>query len=482
MAKSSRILGLLPSIMATQPTSMLANVVAALAQPLEEADTLLFRIQRAHRIKVATQAEDVVLLANALNLQQQHFDDLLNAAGVTYDRTLAAMKRRIERVARLHLIGLGTPWAVVEAAAIMLDADLATRHPGESRLRRLDAAGYSYVAELDFGEDRLSRRGRIYLHENPLRPRSVAAADRYPLDAWLVAAGNVESAPSRIVIQGLGDRAVLPTVFCPATGEGITFYGVVPDGARLTIDAEDGARLDGRPVDGWVSYERGARSDFSRYGADTYVLEEDGPRPPFDGDLSRLFTPPYRQVKQVPQIPPGTTEWCFGVAQGIWDHSDADYAVYYPPDEPRGAYDQDPGFDDSIFDFSPSATVSMTWRERMPCAFKLLVPGQLPGFVSSAPAAGAPAPAEVAAPAPPAAAPAGTPTDLGRIAAFVARCKAAGVRAFVDVARAEWILGESVLRPADASSGPGVDVAAAVVRLEGDDLLVPIDPSSPTLA
>jgi hypothetical protein len=187
-------------------------------------------------------------------------------------------------------------------------------------------------------------------------------------------------------------------------------------------------------------------------------------------------------VKPVPQIPPGATEWRFTVAQGIYDHSDADFAVYAIPDEPRAVYDQDPGFDHAVFDFDPSATVSMTWRERMPCAFKLLVPAQLPGYLSDTatepPAVGSAASTVPVSPPPSPS----TPTDLGRIAAFVARCKAAGVRAFVDASRPEWILGESILRASDASTGSGIDAAPTLLRLEGGDLLVPIDPSSPPSA
>jgi hypothetical protein len=472
MPKSARILGLFPSTIATESFSTLATVVSALAAPIEEADTLLFRIQRAHRIRVAPQTDDVLLLANALNLQQQHFGDLLADEDIGYERLLAAMKRRIERVARLHLGGLGTPRAVVDAAAIMLDAEL-VQAADAPRLRRLDADAHSHVADIDFGDGRSGgpQRSRIYLHENPLRPRAVPSTPRTPLDAWLVSGDNVSASPARIVIDGIDDRAVLPTVFCPNTGEGVTFYGIIPAGSRLVIDAEDGARLDGRPVDDWVSFDAGGRDDYALYDADTYILEHDGPRDPFDGDMSRLFTAPYRRVKPVPSIPPGTTEWVFAVEEGTYDQSAADYAVYALPSEPRAVFDQDPGYDESVYDFAASASVAMTWYERMPCAFKLLVPPQTPAYEPDhAPTAEGKTAARYLA------------TDLGRISAFVTRCKAAGVRAFIDTIRPEWILGESIVRAPDATSGPGIDTAPTTVRLEGSDLIIPVDPATPTSA
>ncbi|MGQ0641889.1 MAG: hypothetical protein ACT4P6_14155 [Gemmatimonadaceae bacterium] len=469
MPKSQRILRLFPSTLATERVSLLSTVVAALAAPLEEADTLLFRIQRAHRVKVAEHALDLVQLARALNLHEQDFADLLTDEALPHEAALGAVRRRIERVARLHLNGLGTPWAIIEAAAIMLDAELLRETPAASGLRRLDAAGYSHVATADLGASRGGAKARIYLHENPLRPRAVATAERYPLDSWLVSGDNVEPSPARIVIVGISDRAVLPTVFSPNTGEGIRFYGVIPDGSRLTIDAEDGARLDGRPVDEWVSFDVGGRADLSRYDGDAYIVERDGPRIPYYSANARLFTPPYRRVKPVPQIPPGPTEWRFGVAEGAYDAGDMDFCVYALPNEQRGMFDEGPGFDQSVFDFTASASVSMHWYERMPCAFKLLVPKEISG--RSSPPRGKDEPAEE---------PLAQLLDLGRIAAFVARCKAAGVHAFVDAARSEWIVGEAMLREPNATSGVGIETAATVLRLEGGDLMLPIDPTSST--
>ena len=47
----------------------------------------------------------------------------------------------------------------------------------------------------------------------------------------------------RLAIQGVGDRTVLPTIFCPGIQAGIVFNGIVPDGETLVIDEDDGARL-----------------------------------------------------------------------------------------------------------------------------------------------------------------------------------------------------------------------------------------------
>src|SRR5215471_12125938 len=108
MAKADRVLNFFPAfIRAKDRTKLLAQVIAALVAPLEEADTLLFRIQRAHRITVAEEADDIVKLAGILNLGEQHFDDLLKDQSLSWDVRLDLMRRRVSRIARIHLSGLG---------------------------------------------------------------------------------------------------------------------------------------------------------------------------------------------------------------------------------------------------------------------------------------------------------------------------------------------------------------------------------------
>ena len=97
MAKYNRILKLFPSIYdARDPSKLLRYVVQALAAPLEEADTLLFRIQRAHRINVAEEAIDIVRLAAALNLTPLHFEDLLEDESLTEPQRLDALRARVQ--------------------------------------------------------------------------------------------------------------------------------------------------------------------------------------------------------------------------------------------------------------------------------------------------------------------------------------------------------------------------------------------------
>src|SRR5690349_15692301 len=101
MAKADRVLDLFPAFYrAHDATKLLAQVVAALAAPLDEADSHLFRIQRAHRLLVAEHAADIVRLAAILRLTSYHFEDLLADHTLLYDTVLALMRERVTRVAR----------------------------------------------------------------------------------------------------------------------------------------------------------------------------------------------------------------------------------------------------------------------------------------------------------------------------------------------------------------------------------------------
>jgi hypothetical protein len=481
MSKADRIVSYFPSFYrATQRTKLLYDVVARLAAPLEEADTLLFRIQRAHRLQVAEHPEDIIRLAAALHMTPFHFEDLLADRTLTYAAKLTRMRARVARVARVHLIGLGTPWAVLEAAAIFLDATLVPEHPGAPLIRHLDDAAFSHVARLEFNHLPDRPRAHLYLHENPLVRRKEEPTARWPLRAWTITNHNVVPSSSILSIQGIEDRTVLPSIFCPDTGEGLLFNGVIPAGQTLVIDAEHGAQLDGTPVNAWVLFYQGGLYDFSSADSATAVVEEGVQGASFAGDVPDI-TPQYQAKRPVPSVPIGPSQWYFNVAQGVYDASLYDYAVCTVPPDPIGIYDGDVTFDTCRFDYPPSATAGMAWDERLLCAFKLLLPAVIPqpgpeqASASTTPAPGA----NAASPS------ANTHGELGqgvnyvgRIGSILPRFKAAGIRAYVDTARDAWIVGEGVLRSSAATDGEGITAHTTRLRDPRSEMFVDAETTS----
>jgi hypothetical protein len=459
MAKSDRILDLFPSIYrAADRTKLLAEVIRNLAQPLEEADTHLFRIQRAHRIKVAEHADDIIRLAAALNLTAFHFEDILTDQGLNYEQKLDLMRERVRRIAGVHLRGLGTPWAVLEGAAIFLNATIVTERPGEPPIKHLDAEAFSHRATIEFTHLPDQPRDQIYLHENPLRRNKVEMAERWQMNSWGVESHNVELSPLRFVIRGVSDHTVLPSVFCPETHEGLIFNGVIPEGRTLVIDRTNGALLDDQPVDEWLIYFKGGVCDFVAADGDDLAVEEGRTAARFDGDVESITSRPFRRKVAVPTAPIGRSQWHFKVAEGLYDGGDFDYSVFATHPDPIGVYDGDFSFDGSVFDYPAAGVVGMAWDERIPCAFKLLLPSSLPPPKSDAGAEIENAPSN----------------HLSRLDAVLPRFKAAGIRAFVDAAKVAWVLGESVIRGPNVTDGEGARFHATRLQSQNADILAPL--------
>jgi hypothetical protein len=471
MSKSERILECFPAVYgANQPTKLLAHVVQQLAAPLEEADTLLFRIQRAHRLGVAEDGEDILRLAALLNLTRWHFEDILADEDAPYDARLARLRERVRRIAAVHLRGLGTPWAVVEAAAIFLEASIVAEPPGAPRLQRADARAFSHRATLEFGRAPGQPRARVYLHENPLRKRRVPPAERWPMGLWQAESRNVEPVPVTLVVEGIGERTVLPEILCATTGESVRFHGVVPAGKALVL-AEDGATLDGWPVDEWIVRGSGATYELGAWDDATVGVESAPPPPAFAGDPATLAPTEFRRRHEPMLVPAGCSEWFFRVAEGVWGRSDFDFAVFATSRDLIGAWDRDNDFDACVYDFPASGVAGMAWGERIPCAFKLVLPANTP----KPPKPPVPAPATTTAES---AAAVWAPPDAGRMANVIPRFRAAGIRAFVAVGADAWVLGESVLRGADAAKGEGIDFHATRLHDAAAELYVPFDPET----
>ncbi len=464
MAKVDRILEYFPSYYGSADrTKLLYEVSRMLAAPLEQADTLLFRIQRAHRLRVAEFTGDLVKLAAALNLTDFHFEDILTDDSLDYNQKLGLMRSRIERIARVHLTGLGTPIAVMQAAAIFLNGHITTDQTGKPLITHLDQEGFSHKATIEFSHLPDKPREQIYLHENPVRRKKIDPVERWQLNSWPAENGNSESARLRLIIEGVSDHTVLPSVFCAETGEGIFFNGFIPDGKKLIVDYFNGATIDDHPVDDWLIYFKGGIFDFAGINGTPFTEERGTEIAPFDGDLENVTSPAFRGPIDVPSAPTGNSRWHFKVTEGLYDGHSYDFCAFSTPSEPVGIYDNDFNFDACVYDFPAGGIVGMAWDERLPCCFKLVLPASVPRMESEDSTEAAPS----------------TPANyLSRIGNILPRFKAAGIQAFVDTARDAWILGQSIIRDEAASDGEGVSVHSTRVLNQNADILVPLEPVS----
>lgn len=459
MAKVDRIAGYFPSFYAPKGSNkLLYLLLQILALPLEEGDTTLFRIQRTHRLPVAEQVQDVLRLAGALNLTASHFEDILTQKDAAYSKKLEMVKDRIQRIAKLHLLGLGTPWAVLESAAIFLNAEIVPEDAGRPLVLHIDPDGYSHRSVIEFSYLPDKAREQVFLHENPLVRNKVDPEPRWNLNAWYTESKNSEPSRALISIQGTGDRTVIPSIFCPDAEEGILFFGRIPDGATLLID-ESGAKLDQQSVDEWLLSFDGGIYDFSIADSSHFVVEQPAAAYPFEGK-QRIFSRAFTSKKTVPEVLPGRYEWRYHSCEGVWNQHLIDYCVYATPGEPIGSYDHDFDYEASVYDFSPNAITGMAWDERIPCSFKLVLPQS--------------APQTQGAQSDPENSPEPSLLPVNFVGGFIPRFKAAGIRAYVDQAKDAWILGQSFIRAQSSTETRGTQIHSTKLLNEKIDTYVPL--------
>lgn len=467
MSKRERILSFFPYFYrAGEPSKLLHEVVRCLARPLEEADTHLFRIQRAHRLKVAEHAEDIMRLAAALNLTPFYFEDILTNTELDYDQKLVLMRYRVQQISRIHLNGLGTPWAIMQSAAVFINADIVAAKRGDPLIRPIDPKSFSHKAVVEFKHLSEKHREHIYLHENPLTRKTKPIDAVWPPSVWSIDNQSMQGETSaKLVINGAGDRTVLPQIYCPQTKEGILFNGIVRDGSTLVIDEAGGAILDGWPVDDWIIYYHGGVHDTAQFDMDNSVVEEDSDSGRCDGDMEAIATRPYRHRKTALRVPGGRSNWHFNVAEGNYDGGDFDFAVFALPHQSIGVFDGDSGFDDSVFEYDPSASLGIAWDERLACAFKLLLPSKVP----------AQSPDKHQDDQKPRSAngvSGNSNNYVARIGSIISRFRSAGVRAFVDKAQDAWVVGASIIRSENGEDGEGIEYHATRLRNMKADMTV----------
>jgi hypothetical protein len=468
MGKADRILDFFPACYRTvDRAKLLATVVGRLAQPLDECDAHLFRIQRAHRLKVAEHVVDIMRLAGIMNLTSFHFEDIVDDQSLGYADKLTLMRDRVQRIANLHLQGLGTPWAILEGTAIFLRGTIVPQDDQSPLISHVDDDRYSHKAILEFANVAGNPRAQVFLHENPIRRKKVELAERWQRNSWQVQNNGANKVGGRFIVTGVDDHTVMPSVYCPQTEEGLLFYGLVPAGQTLVIDPATGATLDDEPVDAWLISFKGAMGDSNKYNTSSYAVDRVSPSEPFGGDTERSAARLFQRKTISATVPVGQTEWHYKVADGVYDGSMADFCVYETENAPIGIYDQDFSYGGSVYEYASAGMVGMSWDERAACAFKVVLPNHLPNVEGSGPKEGKAntMPQDITSAA----------NHASRIANILPRFKPAGVRAYVDVAKDGWVLGESLLRNSRAANGEGIAFhSTRLLRDDADMLLLEI--------
>lgn len=279
-----------------------------------------------------------------------------------YDAYLGRLRDSVERVTGILLDGCGTIHALLEGAAVLLNSrpagDVKHTDAGKPRggfIHQLPAT-FSVLQDGQPVEKDLS----IYLVENPMVEKSTDDKERRQREEFNVRRLGFFTQPVSVKITGKADRAVLPCVINETAREGVGFRKAIKDGQVLMFSSDGKVSLDGVDVTASAYYFRGALFDHAK---------SDSTAP---GDIFAVATPPGSLDRNYPRpaitpaarlpvmtVPLGDSAWRFSVAEGAFDASGFDEAVFAGPDP------------------APSAKVQLVWKEEKPFSVLLLIPQEL---------------------------------------------------------------------------------------------------------
>lgn len=452
-SRQTKILSRFPSFMRSEGREKsLGDIAGVLGYDLDEAERLMTRIQRAHRLMLAEEERDIFQLAALVGLQRADLLILrkLHENGLfalylsdadeqareerAYAAYLRELKESVQRIVRIVLQGCGTIWALLEGASVLVKADTvgAVEHldAGEAR------GGFIHRVRMHYtvieNERWVCKTSFIYLVENPLMDRSTEDKERQQRENFNTTRMGFFNESVAVQVTGVADRTVWPMVINQDTHEGVGFRGSLTDGQRLVFAADGKAYLDGSEVTNRCDYFRGAlfkhtsfkRADESAALKDLFCIAH--PAGSLDRNYPRPNIAPLAQLT-VPIIRLGESTWRFSVAEGAFDASGFDHAVF-------ATVDPSP----------PMGKVQLLWREHEPFAVTVLIPADLKSLATTMLDG----------------------QDLRELVrAGLERFRAGGIKLTVDYYNEEWIMGASILKSLDDTSGSGVNFDATITEV-----------------
>lgn len=417
----------------------------------------------------STEADGVAAdqrLGNALTGLGRHGDELDH------------LRRRVTALAGVHQRGNGTPAALLTVAATHLGLaveDIASGDDGywhlaqcrdEFVLTEPSEPGTDPGVITPESSEVVPMADLLALEDNPFRTAEVDPVERRHGDRFLVTRSGWEEVPVTVRVVGRGQRTVRPMVINIDSGVGVSYTGIVDDGAELRFESVGVATVDGAVVTrscygfrGGVFAEKTAAN-----GRDFVFGDRDDPAAHGDRVGSYAVAMPYADAFEsfavfphaegtltAPKLRIGETRWGFFVGAGHFAGSGPPESPGHRLTAPRftaGHWDQ------AVFEslgIEPSGAIGFSWQEREAFAARLWLPRRFEVLDED-----------------------GDITIAERIRSLLDRYRAAGVHLYVRYADERWILGTGQLRDLETVEGLGVVVAGTT--LWADDAEQPDEP------
>jgi hypothetical protein len=366
MSTLDRMLDALPPIYAIDDGSVLHQFLDSLALELDAYAEDLDRLRRTHWFAEAYRLTDLEKIAALVGIIRRSWEPL------------EMFRERVRALVDARLAGSVGPTAVrtyvyeaVRGAEQGLDATLvpgleqrAVPSPGDPFAVRANPAALAAA----FGVEESHPAWRpLQLVENPPRLlRSAALAARGGLVGYLHRWSDVNSgmaaAPVTVTITGRsGGHTATPVIANLTTGQALVYAGVLRVGQRLTVSPSPDQGVDARRA-------RAVIDDV--HDVTDRVLSLSGfrlgtPFSQFDGDDPGPLLPVQER---------GPNAWIY-ISAGLFDVRGLDdtYFQLAGEDLRQGAFDGT-AFDQAIFATRIAARLELSWSEREPAAFSVVIP------------------------------------------------------------------------------------------------------------
>ena len=477
------------------PGKVFGDLTRSLATGLEAQSSQLGKVRRAHRVREAEQAIDLIRLGGLAGITdaflvpigrrvrmlgdaaaevdalleqlglQTAADDLLAPrqgepddsaararfgaaarAAVTYDAWLGVAHDGLVDTFAVMLDRSGTVAGLLGATAAALGLEPGPITGEETGYRHLARCRDRFAVELD---GRHQGEHLLALEENPPQLADSGPIPRHHGDLFTVSRRGFEEVPCTVIVVGSGELTVHPMVVNVDSGEGLATIVDVPDGSKLRFERDGRVELDGASV---------ARRCFRFHGAvfgdghplDFVYADADADDAARFGDRAGAFSvtsPIDDGFDPAPSLPHGEgllaplhmarTGARFAVFAGAATFAldRGEQGVVTTAPEPLAGF-----FDESVYEPDPAGETSFQigfeWDERETYAVRVWLPRSFAALDRD-----------------------GEPSIRELVRIELDRLRAAGVHVYVDFADPRWVLGTGVVR--DMGSGDALGVAVA---------------------
>jgi hypothetical protein len=365
MGARERILDVLPPTYTVDASSVVHQLLDAVALELDAYAEDLDRMRRTHWLDLVYRVGDLERLAALVGVRRLSWE------------TLPHFRERLRALVTARLEGSVGPSAIREFVFTMLsrsEATLgATLVPGLPRSDEPDGERIAYETD-----PRRPAYAPLQLVENPPRQASSQAlaerGGRVPyLFRWRDTNAGLGDALTTVTIVGHpGGRTALPVVANLTTGHAVLYNGALGVGQRLTVTPV-------APGTGVAPLDRTARASL-----DTGAGEHDVTSRVFSLSGFRLGVPfhldgdgpggPDREGPFLPLQARGDNEWIY-LSGAVFGTPGLDRMFLQIADDQLTETVFDAAtFDHGVFPGGPRASVAVSWPEREPAAFAVVVP------------------------------------------------------------------------------------------------------------